>query len=251
MQKQRQDEIINILKSQKYATVKYLSRILGYSTATINRDLNSMQSQRLVKRSYGGVELVSMDRLPPLPNRLGYMQKEKRRNALAAAALIKDGDVVFFDASTTVQYILPFLADKKDLTVITNNMSLATELGEYDVKVICLGGEVVERPNVLGGDDTVENALKYHVDKAFFSVDRITINGQINGTIHYLLYRVVLANSKEAYLLTNKVKVVERVEKSLCDFSSLKGVISDFEFPEDCQKAYPNVTFMNSSKINI
>ena len=130
-------------------------------------------------------------------------------------------------------------------------MSLATELGGYNVKVICLGGEVVERPHVLGGDDAVEHALRYRVDKSFFSVDKITMNGDINATIHYLLYRVMLANCREAYLLTSKVKVVDSVKKALCDFSSLKGVISDFEFPDECQNAYPDVAFINSSEMDI
>ena len=251
MQKQRQEEILNILRAQKYVTVKYLSHILGYSTATVNRDLNAMQSQRLIKRSYGGAEIASMDKLPPLPTRLGYMHKEKRKNAFAASRLVCDGDTIFLDASTTVQYIAPFLADKRNLTVITNNLSLAAELGDYDVNVICLGGNVVEKPNVLGGDDTVENALKYQVDKAFFSVDKITENGEINGTVHYLLYRVMLKNSSEAYLLTNKVKISQKLEKVLCDFSVLTGVVSDFEFDDECKKSYPDVTFINSSEINI
>ena len=132
--------------------------------------------------------------------------------------------------------------------MITNNMSLAIELGKYDMEVICLGGRIVERPHVLGGDETVENALKYCADKMFFSVNSITLDGGVTATAHYLLRQVMLKNSKEVYLLTDRAKLVDSLKKRLCDFSSLTGVISDFEFPEETKKLFPNVTFICSAK---
>ena len=250
MQKERQDQILKILESQTYVTVKYLTRVLGYSTATINRDLNEMQALGLIKRSYGGAEAARAKHLPPLPIRQYYMQKEKRKNAFEASRLIENGDRVFLNGGTTVQHIVPFLVDKKDLTVITNSVLLAAELGKYDMKVICLGGHIEERPYVLDGEDTVENAMRYHVDKMFFSVGEVTLQGEI-GASHYLLHRVMLKHSGEAYLLTDRAKIVERMDKSLCDFSALSGVISDFEFPEETKALYPSVRFICSEKTNI
>lgn len=242
MQKKRQEQILSILESEKYATVKYLTRILDCSTATVNRDLNEMQRLGLVKRSYGGAEAVG-GKLPPLPQRQFFMQKEKRHNAKAAADIIENGDTVFLDASTTVQHIVPFLADKKGLNVITNSLFLACELSKYEMDIICLGGRVSERPYVLESDDTVEAAMKYKPDKMFFSLGEITINGEV-GVSHYLLYRIMLKNSRESYLLTDRAKVVQNLPKTLCDFSALTGVISSFEFPKETQKLYPNTCFI-------
>ena len=148
-QKIRQEQILNILEKRGYVTVKYLVDTLHYSSATINRDLNQMQTLGVVKRTYGGVEAARRSNLPTLSQRQFYMKKEKRRIAREAAALIQNGDTVFLDGSTTVQYILPFLAEKKGLRILTNNMRLAIELSDYDIDVICLGGRVAERPHVL------------------------------------------------------------------------------------------------------
>ena len=63
-QKERIDEILEILKANGYVTVKFLTEALHYSTATINRDLNIMEKQKLVHRSYGGVELVKNKSIP-------------------------------------------------------------------------------------------------------------------------------------------------------------------------------------------
>ena len=242
-QKIRQDQILQILEKQGYATVRHLVEQLHYSSATINRDLNAMEALRLVKRSYGGVEIAKRGNLPALQERQFYMKKEKRRVAKAAAALIQNGETIFLDGSTTVQYIIPFLAEKRDLCVITNNMRLAIELGGLDMEVICLGGHIAERPHVLSGDDTVETAQKYQANKMFFSVDSVTIGGYIHSTYH-LLYKTMLQNSDEAYFLTDQTKISDRLDKKLCDFSKISGVISDFDFPQETKSRYPNTKFI-------
>ena len=109
--------------------------------------------------------------------------------------------------------------------------------------MICLGGKIVERPHVLCGDETVENAQRYPVNKMFFSVDSVTPDGQIHST-HYLLYKTILKNCQEAYFLTDQTKITQWLDKTLCDFSVLSGVISDFKFPEETQAAYPHVRFI-------
>ena len=58
LQKERTNAILAILQENGYVPVKFLVEKLHYSNATINRDLNLMQKQGLVKRSYGGVEIV-------------------------------------------------------------------------------------------------------------------------------------------------------------------------------------------------
>lgn len=248
-QKIRQEQILQILKNQGYVTVRYLSDALQYSTATINRDLNAMQRQGLVKRSYGGVEAAQKKRLPPLVQRQFYHKKEKRRIAEAAVERIENGDTVFLDGSTTVQYMLPFLFQKKDLTIITNSLRLAIELGDSPMTVICLGGRVAERPHVLHSDLTVENAMHYYPDKMFFSVGRITEDGSIQSAL-FLFYRVLIKNSREAWFLTDRTKLTDRLETSAFDFSSLTGVISDFEFSKETQERYPDVTFLSVDESN-
>jgi DeoR family fructose operon transcriptional repressor len=241
-QKLRQEQILHILQERGYVTVRYLTGALHYSSATVNRDLNAMQTLGLVKRTYGGVEAVDRHHFFPLPQRQLYMKKEKRRNAHAAATLIENGDTVFLDGSTSVQYIAPFLTEKRDLRIITNNLRLAMELGEYDIDVICLGGHITERPHVIGGDDAVEQALRYRADKMFFSIGCVTADGNVGAG--GLLHRIMLKNAREVYLLTNKSKLVEDMSELFCDFSALTGVISDFEFPKETQKAFPNTKFI-------
>lgn len=244
-QKLRQDQIMQILKNESFVTVRYLVDVLQYSTATINRDLNFLQSQRLVKRSRGGVELYEHPNfLPPPTTREFYQKSEKQRIAKEACKLINDGDTIFLSGTTTVLHMIPYLANKKNLTVITNSARICLMLGESEFDVICLGGRVKLHPHALMSDLTVENAMRFHVDKMFFSTRCITKDGLVANNIAYLLYRVLFKNSKEIYLLADKTKVVDEIDYSLCDFSTLNGVITNFPFSTKTKESYPTVNFI-------
>ena len=243
-QKHRQDAIVRILKKQKFATVKSLISTLNYSSATINRDLNALEKLKIVTRSYGGVELVEKT-VPPLPYRYDYMKKEKRHIGREGAKFVENGDTIFISASTTTEYLAPFLAEKKDITVITHDVKLTMMLSEDGVNVICLGGKVLEAPTMLAGTETVENAQKYHADKMFISVGNVSQDGII-GTVepYYLIYKTMMKNSKEIYFLADRKKISDKISVELCDFSKITAVISDFDFPESTKSKYFDTKFI-------
>ena len=202
-QKERIDNIFTILKANGYVTAKYLTEKLGYSTATINRDLNVMEKQNLIKRSYGGVELIKKKSIS-LPFRYHKMKSEKLKIAHAAANLVCDGDIIFIDATTTTEYMAKFLTEKKNITVITNNINIVTYLSQLGTNVICLGGNIVEAPYLLSGDITLINASRYKADKAFFSTGSISKDGMIGSSKNYdLLHRCMVNNSKQSFYLVD------------------------------------------------
>ena len=245
-QKERLEDIMNIVKRYGYVTVKYLVGELHYSNATINRDLNILEKQKKIRRSYGGVEFVEKSGVA-LPFRYHKMRSEKLKIGKRAAEFVKDGDVIFIDASTTAEYMAEFLRDKQDLTVITNNIALVMRLCEYNVRVICLGGEIVEMPCMLGGELAVESAMKYRVNKMFFASTSISEKGEIMEMgDYYLLHRIMLGNAQEIYYLADHEKIVKSVPsaKILCNLHSVKGVISDYEFPQKLQSEYAATQFI-------
>lgn len=243
-QKERLENILQLVKRYGYVTVKYLVSSLHYSNATVNRDLNALVAQGSVRRSYGGVEYIDKKGVP-LPFRYHFMRTEKLKIGKKAAEFVRDGDTVFIDASTTAECMTEFLIDKKDLTVVTNNMALVMRLSEYGIKTVCLGGNIVEPPCMLGGEDAVENAMKYHADKMFFATGYVSEDGRIGEGVYRLLHTVMANNSKEIYYLADHEKLDEKhIPKSyLFDFSKVKGVISDYGFGEEIKKKYPSTQF--------
>ncbi len=243
-QNERLEKIMEIMNTYSFVTVKYLTHHLDYSTATINRDLNLLESKKLIKRSYGGACLAESKNVP-LVLRYARMEKKKNNIARAAAALINDGDCVFIDGATTTEAMGKYLTDKKNITVITNNTALTLFLNEHNIDTINLGGRIIEPPYILGGTLTEENALKYKADKMFFTSKSITPSGEISAENEYeTLRRIMRANSRECYYLAYSEKLQDNIEKMLFTLSDLSGIITDYALPKEIKSRYGDTRFI-------
>ena len=241
--KERQERILEILEQQGFVTVKHLISALQYSSATINRDLNALEKRQLVIRSYGGVEPVRA-KYVTIPFRAHKMHAEKKRIGRNAASFVQDGDTIYIDSSTTAQCMEQYLIGKKELTVITNNIFLAANLSSHNIKVICLGGTVVEAPCMLYGTETVQNAARYRVDKMFFATGAVTESGLISAGLYDLLFKTISANAARVFYLVDHKKIDQPFQTIFCDFSEVGCVISDYEFPDETKKRYPDTEFV-------
>lgn len=168
---QRRKEIIRILKEKDYANFAYLGELFQVSKMTIRRDIEFLEKKGIVDRIYGGVKLRSEPSYEAtIQERLKTNQKEKQAIAKQAAKQIDDGDVIALDGSTTALEVSKAIKHRKNLTVITNNISIAIELSTTpDIQTVLLGGFVRDSSlSVVGA--TVEQSLRsFYIDKAFIS----------------------------------------------------------------------------------
>ena len=242
-QKERIDKINEILKTFGYVTVKFLTKELDYSTATINRDLNLMEKQKLIKRTYGGVELLNR-KYVPLEFRYNLMKSAKNKLGVAALSLVNDGDTVFIDGSTTCENLGRRLIEKKGISVITNNMALVMFLSERGINCTCLGGKVMELPYILGGETTVENAMKYNADICFFSTTGMSDKGIIYSSTYNLLYSTMIKNSKKVCYMAHSEKINIKDSYNLCDLNSISYILTDYNFNDNVKNSYPDTRFI-------
>ncbi|MCQ2385136.1 MAG: DeoR/GlpR family DNA-binding transcription regulator, partial [Clostridia bacterium] len=228
--KERLDQILEVIQKNGFVTVKYLTAYLGYSTATVNRDLNALVQMQKIKRSYGGAEAVQ-SKSTPLLFRYEKLKPVKKRIGREAASFVRNGETVFIDGSTTAQYLGPYLLGKTDLHVITNNLALAAFLSENGIRVAVLGGEIKEPPYMTDGQETVEQAMHFKADKAFISTAAVSSSGEVcTGDAYYFLHTVMAQNAKELFLLIDHEKIDVSLPKILFDFSRVRYVVSDFDF---------------------
>src|SRR5688572_17729200 len=140
---ERHLEIIKITQDRRSVRVAELAELLEVSEVTIRNDLELLHEQKQLIRVRGGA--VAKDMLSASKDRI---QEQASQNAdqkiwLAqwAAGLIENGDILLFDASTTVLYITGFLADRHNLTVITNGLEVARLMAkDPSNRVIVVGG---------------------------------------------------------------------------------------------------------------
>ena len=152
----REKQILEILLKEKRVSVPELARALFISEPSVRRDLQSLEKQNLIKRVHGGAVLeesaLSKNRIPFLIRE--YEQRDaKALIAGKAINLISDNDVIFLDASTSCYYLIPYLASKRNLTVITNGVKALIKLAEYGINTISTGGALNNSCLALVGED--------------------------------------------------------------------------------------------------
>ncbi len=248
-QQERLNEILKILKIMRYTTVEYLVEQIHYSPASIRRDLVILEKQGLVKRSYGGVEINSENETP-FVFRQYNMKSEKSKIAQAAAKLIKSGDIVFLDGSSTVQYMGQVIAEKKDICVVTNNLLLASFLGEKGIDVYCAGGKITELPGTASGFITANAFSSFKADIMFFSTDAIDDDGiiTVKPENYYVHNRAMLENSKKHVYLCGSNKIGKHSKIVQCNLNDIDYFISDGDLSENLKGKYNNTQFICTSK---
>ena len=179
---ERQEEILEILNKNKSATVDFLANSLYVSGATIRRDLKQMEQKGMIIRSHGGaMPFKSSSTETSFVVREQKDAQAKRKIASLAVRLIKNGDSIFVDSSSSTSYVMELLQDFTNITVTTTGIRNATILSSTDkVKVYIAGGLVSNHSNSITGTDTMDYISQIHADIAILSCTGISLQTGIN-----------------------------------------------------------------------
>lgn len=156
MKDKRQAEIMKLLLKEQTIPTEELRARFGVSMETIRRDVSALEQTGLIKKVYGGVCLASgasnMASLGNWNERLGRCHNEKVRIATRALEMISDSSVIALDIGTTTYELSRLLVAKHDLSIITNSLTIASELARSTPhKIYCIGGVVVPNEIVTSG----------------------------------------------------------------------------------------------------
>ena len=153
MKENQEKEILELLQNNQYATIDELAEKLYVSPSTIRRKLNSLKQKGLVTRTHGGAQLNDDNNFfPSFTFRVHQNSFEKKKIALAAIKLIKNGDLIFLDGTTSAFFIADYLSEFKNIRVITNGIDTLSVLAKNNVAAYSTGGYVpdVNRSVLVG-----------------------------------------------------------------------------------------------------
>jgi DeoR family transcriptional regulator of aga operon len=171
-QAERVGAILEQLSERGSVSVADLAAQLSVSPATIRRDLELLDDQRLLTRTHGGAVAQGVMYELPLRYKSARHQEEKRRIGLEAATRVADGEAVGLTGGTTTTEVARVLVERQRLTVVTNALNIASELAiRPNLKLVVTGG--VARPEsyeLVGplADATLDDL---NIDVAFVGVD--------------------------------------------------------------------------------
>jgi DeoR family fructose operon transcriptional repressor len=210
--------------------VAELAERLDASHATIRRDLQRLEEEGRITRTYGGAVAS------PRPIELTLHEKElshpRHKDAIArmAAALVQEGDVVVLDAGTTTGRLAWHLRERAGITVVTNGVSALMALRDADqVEVIVLGGTLRHRNQAIIGSTAEDTLRRIRADKVFLGADGVVAGEGLNTPtdVQAHLKGVMLHQAREAYLLVDHSKLGARRFAYLTPLDSDCTIITD------------------------
>ena len=183
-QADRLSAILTELSEDGSVEVADLASRMLVSAATIRRDLELLENQRLLARTHGGA--VPMGVLYELPLRYKGPRHhdEKRRIAQVASELITDGMAVGLTGGTTCTEVARELVDRERLTVVTNALNIAGELAvRPNLKLVVTGGTARPESYELVGPLAEQSLAGLHLDLVVIGVDGI--DAEAGCTTHH------------------------------------------------------------------
>ncbi|MBQ3533212.1 MAG: DeoR/GlpR transcriptional regulator [Oscillospiraceae bacterium] len=174
---QRIQEIKKLFLSKKQVTNTELCATFNVSIETIRRDLNLLEKEGFIRKVYGGAHLAESSRLPESIEkwdvRMDKNEPVKKHIAIETAKYIPDDCTVFLDSGTSTFEVATCLKDRKNLTVLTNSVRIAQELGMCEQITVYFIGGIIKTDILASSGFFATDFLSYfyHIDCAVISCD--------------------------------------------------------------------------------
>lgn len=158
----RANRIMELLRKNGTVEAAQISQLLQVSAVTVRKDLQRMEEEGLLHRTHGGAAIRGAG-----PDaRMSVMERIAQR----AAEEIREGDCVIMNAGNTTLLTARKLANRKNITIITNSVTIARELvHQTGIHLIFLGGEVNGDGVFTYGYDAVTQLEQYKANKLILS----------------------------------------------------------------------------------
>lgn len=217
--KKRHRLIEDIVLEHGALSVGALAEVLDVSTQTIRRDVDKLCAVGLLKRRHGHVELSLWQSNTPFDQRVSTNLAEKRNIGEAAAELIPDGSTVFISIGSTPLSVAHELRHRKDLTIISNNLSAAMSLSVKMTNRIILSGGELRLPDCdVLGEEVLAFLNRYRAEFCVFGMAGVAEDGSL------LVFHAAEARARERFM-ANSLSSILVVDHS--KFGRLAPVVGE------------------------
>lgn len=177
----RMIQILGLLSERESVSLTEFSEALDVSPATVRRDLAELDYQRLLRRTHGGASVIDSRAELPIALRDTQFFDAKRAIAIQTARLIPpERHAVALSGGSTTAHVARALSNHRDLTIVTNSLTIATLVTSYpQLKVIMTGGSLRPQSLELVGILAENTFNAINVGTAILGTDGITAAGGV------------------------------------------------------------------------
>jgi DeoR family fructose operon transcriptional repressor len=230
---ERQKRIEEYLLRTEFASLDELSEQVDVSVSTVRRDLATLESRGVLRRTHGGARLNQ-----PRSDEFAFTARdtheavEKEAIAKACADLIHPNQTVIMDAGTTVYHVARHLEGKSP-QVFTNSLPIANLYSSSNrVETVVSGGVIYPRLGVLVGPLAVESFSRIRSDVAIMGAGGLSMEGISNS--HGLLIdiqRAMIRAARKVIFCLDHTKFGRQSLSALCPLDTIDVIVTDDQAP--------------------
>ena len=236
---QRWDNLRALIRQSGVIRVEELCRQLGVSPATVRRDLDQLERAGAIRRVHGGAVSVESRLDEPLfDDKTSLAAREKRRIAEAALAFVGPDETIYLDGGSTVLELARLLRERTNLTVVTNSLRAAHELGGRGPRLILIGGELRRLSQTMVGPLTRHVLEGLHLDKAFMGTIGLSLKEGLTTTDPSEAYtkELVMSQARQVIVLADSSKAGKISFARAGNWNNIHVLITDKSVDKDFAK---------------
>ena len=212
------------------ASLEDIAQEFNISTNTARRDIGELLIRNNIKKVYGGVA-VNADTSPRTHiNRVNDNTKSKDAIGQLAASIVEDGDTIYLDSGSTTPNIVKYLKDRRNITVITNNLMVMTECASYqNINLITLGGVYDAQAATFMGSIPLGALSQFSIKTVFLSAAGVSICAGLTSSSYMEaeMKRTVSKMGEQCVLLANEEKFGHAAAVKFYSFNELRVIVTD------------------------
>jgi DeoR/GlpR family transcriptional regulator of sugar metabolism len=231
--KQRRHIIITELNSLGEVSVDQLSKKFDTSEVTIRKDLAALENSGLLLRRYGGAVSLPSELIEPKCEKLS---KRKISIAEKAATLIRDHNRIILDSGSTTSALVKELGKKSGLVVMTNSLSIASDIHalENEPTLLMTGGTWDPLSESFQGKIAESVLRSYDFDQLFIGADGIDIERGTTTFNELLgLSQVMAEVSREVIVMIESDKINRKIPNLEIPWQQVHTLITDDDLSVD------------------
>lgn len=226
-----ENKILEILRGEQSAEIETIAQQLFISPSTVRRKLTQLQQKGLVTRTHGGAKLNDeRNFFPSFTFRTHQNSLEKKKIALSAIKLIKNGDLIFLDGTTSSFFIAEYLSEFKNIRVVTNGIDTLSLLSRNGIAAYSTGGLISpSNRSVLIGHYAEKMISGLHADIAFFSAQSVGRDGEVYDCFEEenVVRACMMRHATQNIFLCDSTKFGRTSSYRLCSLGEFDYVVSD------------------------
>ncbi len=238
---ERQNKIKDILFKEKRVDVFELSELFSVTEVTIRRDLDKLEQEGFLIKTYGGAVLnEELIQRPVITVSEDKTLEDKRMIGKIAAQMIENGEAIYLSPGTTCLEIARNIKDKR-ITVVTNDLLIGYELKDsIGIKVIVTGGDLVQSTSTLVGGFALQALNGIYINKAFIGVTGVNFDSgyTVDSYEEVMVIQGVKRISNEIIAVADYSKFKCTAFARLGDLSMAKKVITNKQIPSEFKKYF-------------